>query len=597
MVDRQSLAEKKVGFYCTRCKRQLRTQICPLHGIGDTIILETSMHIPLPPAGGFTKKAVKNPPHNKPESQNARIRQQQPETKVPPKPREQANDHTPSDDLFSNLDQWKFEYLESKRRSNETQQKLGATPVKRREAKTEKKESKRRSNKIQDKPEVTSPKRRGKKAEKKETPAPVPVANADDPDRWYEQFFDKINEQFRMKAERKSDDQTGENRKKPWVAYGAAVILLLACAVSFYAFTYPEYARKSLFSNAEKLFDSEQYPEALEKYTAFSKKYPGDSFLPTVMQRIHQIEQIEAERHERELRFQELMSEARTMLAQEIPLSAKTDDAMRLIREILAEAPKYVPALQLRDRIVAEHFDNARAAFDKEKYALALNHYEQVLKIKPDDAEVVSQINRTLALKDVDDRLKNLSRLARTKADIERLRKEKFRLKKQIQLSQDRLQKITRQSNAAEIGVSTQKTVPLTPERDAAELLPENSTPSKPLAKTAESLGIELVSEAKTPEKKPLIVEESFIDGGKKKYVYRANPSLPKEIKSKEFTMVLAECVVGWDGKVEDVTLVSPSKDARIDQIARESFREFRFKPATYKGDPVKFKSIEVIAF
>jgi len=597
MVDHQSLTEKKVGFYCTRCKRQLRTQICPLHGIDDTIILEMSAHIPLPPPGGvFAKKAVKNSSRDGGEIQNGRERQPR-EKKAPPKSQPQANDHTPSDDLFSNLDQWKFEYLESKRRSNETQRKPGEASVKRREERTERTESKRRSNKIQDKPGETSPKRRGEKTEKKETPSPVPVANADDPDRWYEQFFDKINEQFRKKAERKSDDQTGENRKKPWVAYSAAVILLLACAVSFYAFTYPEYARKSLFSNAEKLFDSEQYPEALEEYTTFSKKYPGDSFLPTVMQRIHQIEQIEAERHEREVRFQELMGEAKTMFEQEISLSAKTDDAMHFISEILAEDPKYVPALQLRDRIVAEHFDNAQAAFEEEKYALALNHYEQVLKIKPDDAEVVSQINRTLALKDVDDRLKNLSKLARTKADIERLREEKARLKKQIQTSQDRLQKITRQNSTGEVSVSTQKTVPLTPETDAAALSPENSTPEQPLAKTAESLGIELISEAKTPEKKPLIVEETFIDGGKKKYVYRANPSLPQDIKSKEFTMVLAECVVGWDGKVEDVTLVSPSKDARIDQIARESFREFRFKPATYNGDPVKFKSIEVIAF
>jgi len=76
MVDHQSLTEKKVGFYCKRCKRQLRTQICPLHGIDDTIILEMSAHIPLPPPGGtFAKKAVKNSSRDGGEVQNGRERQ------------------------------------------------------------------------------------------------------------------------------------------------------------------------------------------------------------------------------------------------------------------------------------------------------------------------------------------------------------------------------------------------------------------------------------------------------------------------------------------------------------------------------------------
>ncbi len=565
MVDHQSLAEKKVGFYCKRCKRQLRTKICPLHGIDDTIILETRIHISLPPAGSPPRQTVENPISDNTHTPVGDV-QQPAENKSSQNTRTKASDHTPSDDLFSNLDQWKFEYLESKRRANEMSRKFGeATTV-----------------------------FQQKNADKKETPAPLDNAAKLQLDR---QVFDKFTERAKREAVRQSDDQTGESTRKSWFTYSAAVILLLACAISFYAFTYPEYARKSLFSSAEKLFDSEQYHDALEEYTAFSKKYPGDSFLPTVMQRIRQIEQIEAERHEREARFQELMGEAKAMFEQEISLSAKTDDAMHFITEILAEDPKYVPALQLRDRIVAEHFDNAQAAFEKEEYALALNHYEQVLKIKPNDAEVVSQINRTLELKNVDEMLKNLSKLARTKTDIDRLRKEKARLKKQIQTSQDRLQKITRQNNAGKVSVSIPKTVPVMPEKDAAEFLPENSTPEKSLAETVDDLGIELTTNIQTPEKKPLVVEETFIDGGKKKYLYRASPRLPKDIDTKEFIMVLAECIVGWDGKVEDVMLVSPSKDARIDQIARESFREFRFEPATYKGDPVKFKSIEVIAF
>ena len=61
--------------------------------------------------------------------------------------------------------------------------------------------------------------------------------------------------------------------------------------------------------------------------------------------------------------------------------------------------------------------------------------------------------------------------------------------------------------------------------------------------------------------------------------------------------MILAECVVDTNGEVTSVTLVNGADDQHLNQIAMESFRKYRYKPATFNGDPVRFKSLEVMAF
>ena len=61
--------------------------------------------------------------------------------------------------------------------------------------------------------------------------------------------------------------------------------------------------------------------------------------------------------------------------------------------------------------------------------------------------------------------------------------------------------------------------------------------------------------------------------------------------------MILAECIVATDGTVEKVNLVSPSKSKKVNELAIQSLHRYRFKPATYKGNPVRFKSVEVLSF
>lgn len=79
--------------------------------------------------------------------------------------------------------------------------------------------------------------------------------------------------------------------------------------------------------------------------------------------------------------------------------------------------------------------------------------------------------------------------------------------------------------------------------------------------------------------------------------MHREKPDLPAGVNVKGVVMILAECIVGVDGQVEQVQIVSPSSNPKLNQLAEASFHKYQFKPATYQGEPVRFKSIEVMTF
>lgn len=562
----------KVGFYCKRCKRQLRTKICPLHGMDSTIILETTTHIPLPPPGDSLAPAA-------PAVRNG-------DAAAPPTQRQTNGVRGNSDfsgQLFSDL------LVETQ---TATDPLIDADPH------------------VQNEPEPqntgpgnTAPSRNGSK----------PTA--------------KI-----------SLNQLHQKHRPGGIGMAITVILILACGVTFYSFTYPEYARKSLFGQAEKYFAAGQYERALASYQRFARKYPGDPHLATVMGRIDEIAKITAEQQRQAQWLGAAMAKAEQSFRENRLISPREDNTYRYLEEILRQVPSYQPAQELQSRLITKLFDLATRAFEKDQYHEALNYYKTILAIRPDDAAVSAQINRALELKNVDEMLRNLGELAETRAEIRRLRQQRAALKNQIRQAQHRLTELTRPPaipahNAvtsdiparpvpeAAAGVAVAQPSPSALEATLAEAAGATSEPvavplqveataAAPAASSeageidlfqpiTNELGIELLfqNEAPPAASEVAIVEETLIDGGRKEYLYRARPTLPASIQAEEIPMILAECVVGTDGRVEEVNLVSGADDKRINQLAADAFKQFRYKPATYRGKPVRFKALEVLAF
>jgi len=109
-------------------------------------------------------------------------------------------------------------------------------------------------------------------------------------------------------------------------------------------------------------------------------------------------------------------------------------------------------------------------------------------------------------------------------------------------------------------------------------------------------------TEAKQPETppKPQIQEpvlEAFLDGGKRQYIRRVKPEYPKiYLNTGTEGVVILQVVVGRDGRVESYRVLRSDGDL-FTAAAIDAIKQYRYKPGTMNGKPVKFRVIERFRF
>ncbi|GEM_PF-5964919 len=417
----------------------------------------------------------------------------------------------------------------------------------------------------------------------------------------------------------------------------AAVVLLVAVAgAAFKFYLQPIMARKAMLNEAEELYKNQQYDEALQKYARFKVLYPNAAAIGTVNDRIIEISTIIEKQQQKNAMLASLMEEAQRTFSQNQFLSPESDNTLSYLQQVFELEPGYPPAVELQDQIVNKFLDQAEQAFDAENYDEALKHYQSALTIKPKDPQLLDEIDRTLKLKNIKEMLRNLSALTKTRKELKALQRERKRLQNLIQSERTRFRELTEQrkkesKSPLASASSTKRTPPVrkrnsgNPATQAApttasniltkkERQPRSTQPAttqrSPAATTSggadensveDMLGIELIPSEPQPsapaKSEVRIVEEQMIDGGEKKYIHREKPNIPASLKGDELQMILAECIVSVDGKIESVKLLTPSENEQLNQIALNALHKYRFQPATYRGKPVRFKTIEVMSF
>ena len=95
----------------------------------------------------------------------------------------------------------------------------------------------------------------------------------------------------------------------------------------------------------------------------------------------------------------------------------------------------------------------------------------------------------------------------------------------------------------------------------------------------------------------PTVIPAALLDGGKVEYVQKVKPDIPRTWDYGGFSLIQAECIVNEYGLVESVTLTTPSPNKRLNSIIEETLKKYKYKPATYQGQPVRFKVDETINF
>ncbi|HQU73742.1 MAG TPA: energy transducer TonB, partial [Calditrichia bacterium] len=246
----------------------------------------------------------------------------------------------------------------------------------------------------------------------------------------------------------------------------------------------------------------------------------------------------------------------------------------------------------LQGEIVAFYLERAEQALQEEAFDLAIENYRNILKVSPDNTEVLDQIDVTLKKKNVHAMLNDLDQLAEAKAEVQaeikELRKEKYKTRAQNQTSRrrrsdavpDPVADASSSDGISDLGIDLLSKALGGQEEGEAQPNPS------PAASSQTSVS-----------KAPKLVEESQIDGGKKAYLHIAVPEVPQSLRSEDLVMVLAECVVGTDGEVESVKLVSPAENDAYNKLAKDALQQYRYKPATFSGMPVRFKAVEVLSF
>jgi RNA polymerase subunit RPABC4/transcription elongation factor Spt4 len=230
-----------------------------------------------------------------------------------------------------------------------------------------------------------------------------------------------------------------------WAYWGGSALVLIFSAMIIYAFYYPNYNRKALYSRAEELLNQGHTEAAVQLYREYKLRYPADGAIPEINERINRIQQNESEFTQKQVRIFELMQKAAEAYNQQHYLVPDEDNAVRYISEILREDPDFIPALELQNRIVDFYFAQAEAAFDEDNYDRAVAYYQNLLVIKPNNTLIENALDRSLKLKYVYGMLDKSSDLAEAKADYKNLLKEKYKLKTQIREERQRLKEVSQQ--------------------------------------------------------------------------------------------------------------------------------------------------------
>lgn len=445
----------KAKYFCKRCKRELQSKICPIHGVESTIVIET-------PDAPSTISATNNgfsTNENRTNISQSRplMPGNGPLPKFQPKPLNSGSRKPAAEQRPASSSQ------ASSLRTNAT----GASSVRAQQEKsvTDLPVAPQRNKTTANNPKPVTVNSPGKNSKTETAPPPVnstrtiieekpsraqkPVSPVS-PSATKEKISKGKVTSPKTEARKAPTQQTPKAMKASkgvpsWAYWSGAALLLILFAMALYVFYYPQYTRNSLYSRAEELLNQGHTEAAIQLYREYKLRYPGDNAIPEINERINRIQQNESQFTQKQVRIFGLMQKAAEAYNKQQYLLPDEDNAIHYISEILQEDPEFIPALELRNRIVDFYFAQAEAAFDEDHYDKAILYYKNLLVIKPNDGLIQNAIDRSLKLKYVHEMLDESSGLAEAKANYKNLQSEKYKLKAQIREERRRLKEVSQQ--------------------------------------------------------------------------------------------------------------------------------------------------------
>lgn len=399
-----------------------------------------------------------------------------------------------------------------------------------------------------------------------------------------------------------------------------AVVILMAAGLGYYIFYQPgnetATTASAVFAMAEDFYNEANYLAALKLYQQFLQEYPNNALAPIAKNKISEINNDLVSMEEKQQRVGELLQSAQSAFEKEQFLVPDEGNAVGYLSEILLLDPTNTEALEMQEKIISYYDDQASDAVKRRRYDAALQSYEKILAIVPNDryaTEQIARVQRTIeeqriarAARDAAERERQ--RIAQEEARQQEIAKAQEEAKTRREAEQRRLAEQRRQEEQRRIEEARQQ---------AEQRRLEEQRRQEALANAAKNEDTQAIASSSNPANNstvpvnpdpanasgedsgsdPTVIPAALLDGGKVEYVQKVKPDIPRTWDYGGFSLIQAECIVNEYGLVESVTLTTPSPNKRLNSIIEETLKKYKYKPATYQGQPVRFKVDETINF
>lgn len=199
-----------------------------------------------------------------------------------------------------------------------------------------------------------------------------------------------------------SATKTASSPKRKTLIFSLIALAALLCAgMGLYLFL-PDRATHAsfVFAEAEKTFTAQKYSAALLMYQQFIERFPGDYLVPLAQERIRAIHgQVEAEKQQKIERMETLLQIAREAFRKQRYLKPAEDNVLLHTSALLQLDPANSAALELQAAVVQFYQQKAEEAFRRGYYNSAIDHYENVLRIMPNDSQTLEKISQALEMR------------------------------------------------------------------------------------------------------------------------------------------------------------------------------------------------------
>lgn len=184
----------------------------------------------------------------------------------------------------------------------------------------------------------------------------------------------------------------------------ALMVFIFSISIGIYYINKTKDSPVSLYTKAESNYNAQNYSEALVLYTQFTQKYPHDSLIPAVNEKINIINQQTANSKSKkdndQRMIKELMLKANVAFQKKQYVKPQDDNVIAYTTAVLRIDAAYQPAKDMFNNVITHYETLAEESIQKGKYNEAIIYYQIILKIKPNDADVISKIHLILTQKD-----------------------------------------------------------------------------------------------------------------------------------------------------------------------------------------------------